>query len=260
MKKIEISQIPTAKIITGKHASRLEVDTNDLDDLCASISRIGIIVPLLVRHEGDTFLVLAGHRRLAAAQALGLAAVPCCVREDTEASAVEINIAENLFRTDLTPLEQASAIKDILAAGVISVDNVARMMHRSDHWVNAQLDMLTWPADILETIHNGRLSVSAASNLALITDNDYRSFLIRNAADAGATARTTAAWLQAWRSQMPPEAAVEQPPVEGADRSMPALPQAPCLVCNQMQRTDGLAMVMVCTSCIAAIRSAAVKG
>lgn len=253
---LEVQQIPLEKIQTGAHALRLEVENEDLDDLSASIRRIGVIVPLLVRPEGDSMVVIAGHRRLAAAARVGLEAVPCCVREDTDATGAEVSIAENLFRTDLTPVEQASAIKDILDQKIMDVPEVARMVHRSETWVHAQLAMLDWPSDVLEVIHNGKISVSAASNLAMVHDDNYRVFLLRNAVEQGATARTTAAWLQAWRAAMPAEQALEQPPVEGRQAVTPALPQAPCIVCNQMFRTDALAMVCVCTGCVNAIRGA----
>lgn len=256
----DIKQIPISKLAADQHMLRLEVDNEDLDDLAASIRRIGIIVPLLVRPEGDSFVVIAGHRRLAAAHRVGLLEVPCCVREDTGAAGAEVSIAENIFRTDLSPIEQGSAIKDILDQKIMDVPEVARMVHRSEHWVRAQLSLLAWPADVLEAIHNGKISVSAASNLAIIEDSKYRGFLLQNAVESGATARTTAAWLQAWRAAMPPETALSQPPVSGPERVTPALPEAPCLCCNQMFRTDGLAMVMVCTSCVNAIRASAVQG
>lgn len=256
----EILQIPIEKLKPGEHSLRLEVENEDLDDLAASIRRIGIIVPLLVCPDGDSFVVIAGHRRLAAASQVGLRDVPCCVREDTGAAGAEVSIAENLFRTDLTPVEQASAIKDILDQGIMDAGEVSRMVHRSEHWVNAQLAILSWPADVLEAIHGKKISVAAASNLALVNDEAYRLFLLSNATTAGATARTTAAWLQAWRAAMPQEQALEQPPVAGREPVMPAMPQAPCIVCNQLKRTDALAMVMVCSACINAIRSAAVQG
>ena len=256
----EIIQVPVGKLAVNRHALRLEVENEDLDDLSASIRRIGIIVPLLCTQQGDSFSLVAGHRRLLAATRVGLSTVPCIVTSSEEAVTAETAIAENLFRTDLTPVEQASAIKDVLDQKIMDVPEVARVVHRSEYWVRAQLDLLTWPGDVLEAIHNGKISVSAASNLALITDSAYRGFLVSNAIESGATARTTAAWLQAWRAALPQEKAVEQSPVSGPERVTPALPQAPCLVCTQMFRTDGLAMVMICTNCINSIRAAAVQG
>lgn len=256
----EIKLIPIGKLVVGVHAVRAKVDDESLVDLAASIRRIGIIVPLVVRPDGDKFLIVAGHRRFAAASRVGLENIPCCVYEKGAAAGVEMSLAENLFRTDLTPVEQASAIKDILDNKIADIEEVARMVHRSDHWVHAQLAMLDWSADILEAIHNGKISVSAASNLAVIHEDNYREFLLRNAVEQGATARTTAAWLQAWRASMPQEQAVEQPPVEGSAPVTPALPQAPCICCNTLQRTDALAMVLICTGCVNTIRGVGVQG
>lgn len=256
----EILQIPIGKLAADQHALRLEVDNEELDDLAASIRRIGIIVPLVVVGADDGYTLVAGHRRLAAAKRVGLQEVPCIVHEGDQLRTTETAIAENLFRTDLTPVEQGSAIKDILDQKIMDIPEVARMVHRSEHWVRAQLSLLTWPADVLEAIHNGKISVSAASNLAMVHDDTYRVYLLTNAVESGATARTTAAWLQAYRASKPPEAALEQLPAAGPAPVTPALPQAPCIVCNEMFRTDGLAMVMVCTNCVNAIRASMVQG
>jgi ParB family chromosome partitioning protein len=254
MAKIEM--IPREKLRVGPHETRLAFDEDAIDDLAVSIRRIGVIVPLLVHPAGDVFTIIAGHRRFAAAKKVGLLELPCCVREDDGPAQTEISLAENLFRADLTPIEQAAAIRDIIDQKIMDVPTLAASMHRSPHWVLAQLDILNWPADVLEVIHHGQLSVSAASNIALVNDDSYRGFLLRNAVEQGATARTTAAWLQAWRAAMPPAEAVTQPSVDGRQPATPALPQAPCIVCNQMFRTDSLAMVMVCMSCINSIRGA----
>lgn len=255
----EIKQIPIDKLRTGTHDTRLEIDDEGINDLAASIYRIGIIVPLLVCPDGDNYCIISGHRRFAAALRVGLSDLPCCVREDSGPVATEISIAENLFRADLTPLEQATAIKDIIDQKIMDIQQIAAAMHRSLHWVSAQLDILNWPADILEVIHNGMLSVSAASNLAFVEDKTYREFLLRNAVEQGATARTTAAWLQAWRAAMPPEKAITQPAVGTGDRATPALPQALCIVCNQLLRTDALAMVLICTGCLNAVRGVGIQ-
>lgn len=253
---VEIRSIPIEKLRVGPHEVRLAYDDSEIDDLAASIRRLGVIVPLMVSPDADFFMVTAGHRRLQAARRAGLAELPCVVRDDPGSVQTELSLAENLFRADLTPVEQASAIQDILDKKIMDVPTLAAAMHRSVHWLSAQLDILVWPADVLEVVHNGKLSVSAASNLALVNDDSYRGFLLKNAVEQGATARTTAAWLQAWRANMPPAEAVTQPPVDGRQPATPALPQAPCIVCNGMFRTDALAMVMVCTSCINSIRGA----
>lgn len=254
-----VKELPVSSIVIGEHALRLEAEDEAIDDLAASIRRVGIIVPLVVAPEGDLFHLIAGHRRLAAAKRLGLSEVPCCVREAKDVDRVEVSFAENLFRLDLSPVELAAGIRDALTKGIMDVQALSQAMHRSAHWVNAQVSLLSWPEDVLAAIHAGWLSVSAASNLALITDDAYRDFLLRNAADSGATARTTAAWLQAWRSMIPPEAAITAEPVSGESRTTPMVPQAPCLGCGDVKRSDELSHVPMCSHCIQAVREALLR-
>lgn len=255
----EVKDIPVEKINVGAHALRLREEDEAVEDLAASIHRIGIIVPLVVAPEGDSFRLIAGHRRIAAAKRLGLSEVPCCIREAEGADGVEVSFAENLFRLDLSPVELAGGIKDVLTKNIMDVQALAKAMHRSAHWVNAQVSLLSWPADVLEAVHAGWLSVSAASNLALVTEDTYRDFLLKNACDSGATARTTAAWLQAFQSMQPQEAAILSEPVAGGAASVPMVPQAPCLCCSQVFRTDQLSHVPICAPCIQAIRDAALS-
>lgn len=255
----KIVEIPVEKIKVGEHALRMEADDETLGELADSIRRIGILVPLVVVRAGDFYTLVAGHRRLAAAKRVGLREVPAVVRKLTDAAAGETAFAENLFRADLSPLEVAGGIKDVLDKGVMDIDGIARALGRTNYWVGRMLAMLDWPADVLEVIHNGKISVSAASNLAMVEDTAYRKFLVNNAVESGATARTTAAWLQAWRSLAPPEQALTAEPEPAGSRASPAVPQAPCLACGEVFRTDELSHVPICARCIQAIRNAGLK-
>lgn len=250
-----IQEIPVEKIQVGSHAQRMEGEDEGVDELAGSISRIGLISPLVVVPDGDYFRLVAGHRRLKACKKLGAKAVQCLVEETGQVGEREVSFAENFFRKDLTPIETAAGIKDTLDQGIMDAPGVAAALHRSVEWIQRMVALLAWPADVLEAIHAGWLSVSAAHNVALIEDDTYRAFLLRNAQDSGATARTTAAWLQAWRSMAPAEEAVGASPVAGEVRTTPMVPQAPCLCCSQVFRTDQLSHVPVCSGCIQAIRS-----
>lgn len=252
----EIMSVPLEKIKVGEYAQRMEGDDEGVDGLAASIGRVGILNPLVVRGDGDSFVLVAGHRRLAAAKKLGMAAVPAVIRDNERSVDVEISFAENLFRKDLSPLELAGAVKDCIINKVMTVDELAAGLHRSTEWVRRMVSMLDWPAGVLQAIHHEKISVSAGHNLALVSDDSYRGFLVRNAVDSGATARTTAAWLQAWRSMQPMEQAVTAEPGSAESRPTPMVPQAPCLACGQVFRSDELSHVPICAGCIQAIRNA----
>lgn len=252
----KIVQIPIEEIEVGEHALRMEQADETLFSLAASIRRIGVLVPLVCRRDAGGIFLVAGHRRLAAAQSVGLNKVPVIIGEYDAAQTTEVSLAENLFRQDLSAVEVAAGVKDVIDRGIMDVPAVAAALHYSEHWVACQLALLDWPAEVLEAIHNGKISVSAASNLALVNDDGYRAFLLRNAVEQGATARSTAAWLQAWRSMQPPEKAVTAEPVPAGERQMPMVPQAPCLACGEVFRVDELSHVPICSGCIQAIRNA----
>jgi len=250
----EIQDVQIEKIKAGNYELRMEAEDDSLYSLAASIRRIGILVPLVCRRKDDDFILVAGHRRFAAAQSLGLRTVPVVVGEYDDAQSSEVSLAENLFRQDLSPVEVAAGIKDIIDRQTMTVPEVAASLHRAPDWVRRMIDMLKWPEDVLEAVHRGRLSISAAHNVALVHDDTYREFLLRNATESGATARTTAAWLQAWRALLPAEQAISAEPVPAGQRASPAVPQAPCICCGEVFRTDELSHVPACCTCIKLIR------
>ena len=94
----------------------------------------------------------------------------------------------------------AVAVVALMKEGGMDAEQVASVCHRPIAWVKEQEEILNWPADVRMAVHKGWLSVSAASNIVLVEDGAYRKLLLSRAKENGADARTTAAWLGAWRS------------------------------------------------------------
>ncbi|KKM97808.1 hypothetical protein LCGC14_1164410, partial [marine sediment metagenome] len=195
----ELGQIPIAQIKVGEHAQRIDDEDPETLELAESIRRVGILNPLILLKQGEDLVLLAGHRRLVAARMAGHEVVPCFVRSTMPEVDAEIAFAENFFRKDLSPVELACALKDCLDNKIMSVTELAAGFHKTEHWVERMIAISDWPDDVQQAVHNKLISVSAAGNLALVTEDAYREFLVKNAVEQGATARTTAAWLQAWR-------------------------------------------------------------
>lgn len=250
------SKIKVNRIKVGEHEQRQGDDPEQFAELVNSIGKVGLINPIVVARDGDDYILVAGHRRLEAVRKLGYAEVQCTLRESSKSVDAEITFAENFCRRQLTPIEQACAIKDCYENATMTVGQMAAAFHRSENWVAAQMDMVSWPVDVLEAIHAEKISVAAARNLAMVDDDNYREFLVRNAVDSGATARSTAAWLQAYRSMAPAAEAVAAEPVAAGMPAQPMVPQAPCLGCGMIHRTDELSHVPMCQTCIQAIRNA----
>ncbi|GAH69737.1 unnamed protein product [marine sediment metagenome] len=166
-------------------------------------------------------------------------------------------MAENFHRKDMSPIETAAMIAEYKKTYKFSVEEIAKILHKTRQWVEGILKMEDWPHDVQMAVHKGQISVSAAGNLVTIGDKTYRLFLLRNAIEQGATARTTAAWLQEYESRQPMEEAVNAGPVEGHIVSKTGVPQVPCFFCAQSYPMDRVSHVPVCGGCVKDIRQAA---
>jgi len=251
---MEVKDIEVGLLDVAEHEQRFDYEGPEMDDLVASVRRDGVLEPLIVRPVGERFVVVNGHRRRVAAERAGLAVVPCKIQSGDAGLARRVAFVTNMFRKDPTAVELAVAIGKAVEGGDADVEELASGLHRSVDWVKRQLAMLEWPEDVLQQIHAGRISVAAAANLAAVTDDQYRRFLVENAVNNGATARTTAAWLQAFEAMLPAPEAVQEPPVEGGAVAPGMVPQTPCFCCGIAHRVDELSHVPICTRCIGPVR------
>ncbi len=202
MLKTKEFTITLEKINAGENPLRLEGENKGITELAESIRRIGLINPLVVAlgPDDDRYRLIAGHRRFAACRRVGLKEVQVRIIKGDQREICEITLAENLFRKDLSPVEMAVAVVALIKEGGMDREQVAGVCHRSTAWVKEQEEILSWPADVQKAVHDGWLSVSAASNIALVHDDAHRALRLSQAKYKGVTSRTTASWLQAWRS------------------------------------------------------------
>jgi len=252
---MELSMIDASQIDAAEYGQRLQLDEEELMKLAASIRDEGLRQPIGVKHNEGRFTVIFGHRRLEACKRVGLQKIPAVILTGDEVTLRKATFAENFFRANLTPIEQAAAIADEITSGRMTKEQVADGFKRTVDWVNKQMAIVTWPEDCLEAVHSGDLSVAAAANLAMIEDEQYRAMLVDQARDNGATARTTASWLQGWRAMMPPEQAMEQQPVEEGRAAAPMVPKGMCVGCRDVFRVDELNYLPFCPRCLVEVRS-----
>ena len=153
----------------------------DVRDLAASITAVGVIEPLLVSPvEGDRYVIVAGHRRHAAAQKAGLVEVPCMIRTLTDFERVEIMLVENLQRCDLTAIEEASGYFRLVEHGMTQRE-LARRIGRSARHVAGRLALLELPKLVQDELHTGAMSVS--DGVALLAFRDQPEVIERLLAD-----------------------------------------------------------------------------
>jgi ParB family transcriptional regulator, chromosome partitioning protein len=122
----------------------------DLSELVASVREKGILEPILVRPSGSRFEIIAGERRYRAAMEVGLAEMPCVVREATDAETMEIALIENLQRKDLNPFEEADGLRVLAEAYEYTHENMAQKLGKSRTSVTEVLSLTNMPTHVRE--------------------------------------------------------------------------------------------------------------
>lgn len=169
-----LEHVPLSKIAVedGHNPRTRKVDEGDaFAELVASIEHHGVLQPILLRHHvaEKHYVVVAGHRRLAAAAKVGLETIPAMIGDlanDPE-GAFAAAVVENISRDDLNPVEQAHAIQRLIDAGKTQAE-VAKMLGRSERSVRERLRILKLPAKAREGIADGSIPSTVARVLEQI--------------------------------------------------------------------------------------------
>jgi ParB family chromosome partitioning protein len=151
-------EIATSRIGPNPHQPRKRFDPEGLASLTSSIAEHGILQPILVTETLDGYQLVAGERRLRAAQAAGLERIPAVVRQLADREQLELALVENLQREDLDPLETADAYRQLIEEFGFSQDEVALRVGRARSTVANTLRLLELAPGVQAAVADGRLS------------------------------------------------------------------------------------------------------
>ena len=141
------------------------LDDAHVDALSGSIALQGMLVPVVVRDDGDAFELVAGFHRIAAARSLGLAEVPVVVRDAQTEDADRA--VENITRKQLNAYEEAKAVKAMLDRGLTD-DGAAQALGWPKARVTARVKILELPERAQQLIGEGAIALSAVDQLRAI--------------------------------------------------------------------------------------------
>jgi len=144
---------------------RRDFPQESLAELADSIREQGILQPLVVRKDGDSFELIAGERRWRASQLVGLKQVPIIVREANDTTVLEWMLIENLQREGLNPIEEAKGYAQLVEQFSLRQEDVATKVGRSRVAVANALRLLRLPSELQIHLRENRLSVGHAKVL-----------------------------------------------------------------------------------------------
>jgi len=158
-------KILISKIKPNRYQPRTHFDDKELQALTDSIRKEGVLMPILLRVQGDGYELIAGERRWRASQAAGLLEIPAVVREVGDLQALELAIIENEQRDDLTAVESARAYKRLIDEFSFTQQQVAESIGVSRVQVSNLIRLLQLPISIQEMIEQRLLTMGNARPL-----------------------------------------------------------------------------------------------
>ena len=159
------SCVPLASIHPNPLQPRQAFDQAAINELAESIRQKGILQPLLVRRASSGYELIAGERRLRAAQRLGMEQVPVTIRDCVDSEMLEMALIENIQRENLNPLEEARAYRRLSHEFKLTQDEIAKRVSKDRSTVANTLRLLQLPLEIQREIERGALSAGHARAL-----------------------------------------------------------------------------------------------
>ena len=165
-----VEQLPIDRIARNPRQPRSDFDPAPLAELADSIRAHGILQPILVRATLSGYELIAGERRLRAAQLAGLSTIPAVVRSADESAQLELALIENLQRADLGPLEEAEAYRELIERFGLTQDEVATRVGKSRVAVTNALRLLGLDDETRRALAERRISEGHGRALASLTE------------------------------------------------------------------------------------------
>ena len=187
-----LREIPLELIQPNARQPRRTFDQARLAELAESIRARGVLQPIVVRPlAGGSFELVAGERRLRAAQMVELETIPALVRDTDDWERLDLALAENMARVDLNPVEEARACAMLVEDLGLTKQEVGRRVGRSRVAISNLVRLLDLPEDALELIETGALSEGHGRAILLCKDHATRRRLALDARDGGWSVRDT---------------------------------------------------------------------
>jgi len=185
---------------------RTEYEPVALNELAESISKTGLIQAVTVKRTGERFMILQGSRRFRAHKLLRKTFIRCNIIDDNNGEGLAIMLHENLFRDDLTPLEEANFFHRLMSSDLLSIEQLIHYTNKPEGYVRSRLHLLETPPELQQAVHERKLPVSHALELAKIDNLETQSQYLAYAISTGASLATVKYWRQGYEAnkQIPP--------------------------------------------------------
>jgi ParB family chromosome partitioning protein len=193
--------VPLSLIDANPAQPRTAIRPEALDQLARSIQESGVVQPILLRPIAQgRYQIIAGERRFRAAQKIGLATIPAVVRKVADDRVLEFALIENIQREELTPIEEAQALRRLQDELGLTQESLAGKVGKDRATVANTMRLLRLPAEVREELQKGTLSAGHARAMLALDDPGSVKELAAQTIKSGLSVRQVEARVQALKN------------------------------------------------------------
>lgn len=194
-------EVPLSAIRPNPEQPRRTFDPDELQALADSIATHGVLQPVVVVEDGESYVLVAGERRTRAATHLGLETIPAVVRTANEQERLELALVENIQRSDLNALEEAKAFRHLIDDFGLTQERVAERVGRSRPAVANTLRILETAPLVQQAVADGSISGGHAKALAGLVSHARQEVVLASVVARELSVRQTEGLVAASREE-----------------------------------------------------------
>ncbi len=201
------AEVTLDRIQQNPFQPRKHFDKDEIAALSESVKSHGILQPLVVRNVGDHYQLIAGERRLRAAQEAGLTSVPIRVVDFNDQQAFEATLVENIQRADLNPIEKALGFKDYLDRFSLNHEQLAQRLGLARSTITNLVNLLELAPEVQDGVRLNQISEAHAKLLKGVKNKERQLTLFKQIVAMGLSVKATEALIRERK-----EAPLDAPP------------------------------------------------
>lgn len=243
----QYQEIEIDKIVTDGQMVRSGQDDDHIVELAMSISKHGLLEPIVVKEQqGGSYQLMAGYHRLLAFKKLNRTKIPAHIKKDGSASIKTIATIENIIRRDMSVEEEVNAVAHLNKEEHLSPSSICDLLGKSREWVNKRLMIPTLPEEVRAELMEGRISIGHAEVIGRLQDSSVRGIILNHVIMQKLTVRQTEEMAFLYEQTADIASAVEAGLEKKAEIQTPTPPQRTCDSCGRVRLLRDIQIVCVC--------------
>lgn len=248
--------VPLDKIDEPRGRVRLEISDELIEELGENIREQGLFNPILLRANGKRFEIVAGHRRFMAFKYLKWKSIPSKVGIMDDLTVALARAAENIFREDISPIEEGAIYLDLSEEHKMNYDQISKRMRKPASRIRRRMDLMKMPACLQKAIHSKDISATVGEELWGFGKESVVEYYLSFAIDNGATKEV----VKGWRKDYERTQRMKQESGAGGDSlqnpNEPTKFYASCDICLEAMEIGTETPIRACQECAKKVKDA----